>query len=299
MVTGLTLPTAVQGTTWGNSGNAAATQNAGTGASYLNSDSSLNLGNLLTGVGSSALSTLGPLSSASSAVGGINSGINTQTAAQGQITSALQPQLTAGNTAFNSLDQALSGQPGSLNAVLQAMPGYQFSVGAGTNAVNAAASAQGNLYTPNTLMNIGNYVAGTASTNYEQYINNLLQTAGLGSTGNQTYANSNVATSGQISQLQQNSGVAGASGVSGATAAGAQALGGPLGSVLSSGINSLFGTGANNSGSNVGGYQVGSVSNAINNMSGITTPDTTDWSNLTGPSDSSVDSLVSNTDFGF
>jgi hypothetical protein len=268
---------------------------------------------LLTGVGSSALNTLGPLQSASSAVGGINSGINTQTAAQNQITSALQPQLTAGNTAFNSLDQALSGQPGSLNAVLQAMPGYQFSVGAGTNAINAAASAQGNLYTPNTLMNIGNYVAGTASTNYETYINNLLSTAGLGSTGNQTYANSNVATSGQISQLQQNSGVAGASGVSGATAAGAQALGGQLGSVLSGGINSLFGSNANGSGfsapaagTNIGGYATGAATNLLNQygsqaggLNQASTPDTTDWSNLTAPSDSSIDSAFTNTDFGF
>ena len=60
-------------------------------------------------------------------------------------------------------------------------PGYQFALQQGTQAINRGASARGNIYAPNTLMDINNYAQGQAATRYNDYVNQLLQMAGLGS----------------------------------------------------------------------------------------------------------------------
>jgi hypothetical protein len=117
------------------------------------------------------------------------------------------PQSTLGNNAFGALNAGL-GMGGNMPDLTK-MPGYNFAVDQGTKSINAQASAMGNLYTPNTLDAVGKYVSGSvALPAYQNYISNLMGAAGFGQN-----ANAN------ISQLQQNKGVAGgaaASNVSGA-----------------------------------------------------------------------------------
>jgi len=77
----------------------------------------------------------------------------------------------------------------------------------------------GNAYTPNTAEAVGQYVTGTASQNYNTYIQQLMGAAGLGSTANQNLQGGQLQTGANISQLQQNIGQAQASGVQGASTA--------------------------------------------------------------------------------
>lgn len=59
-------------------------------------------------------------------------------------------------------------------------PGYQFSLNAGQNAIRRGATASGGLYSTNTLLNLNNYSEGQAATHYNDYVQQLLQMAGLG-----------------------------------------------------------------------------------------------------------------------
>jgi hypothetical protein len=131
------------------------------------------------------------------------------------------------------------------------MPGYQFAIQQGTQAAERAASAQGSAYTPNTSIAVGNYVTGTAMQDYNTYISQLMGTAGLGSTANQNLQGAQLQTSGNISQLQQNTGQAAASAYTRSANAGA----GQIGNIISA----LLGSGGNNSGS--GGGVMGSIAN--------------------------------------
>jgi hypothetical protein len=59
-------------------------------------------------------------------------------------------------------------------------PGYQFTLGQGEQAVNRNASANGSLYSTNTLTAENNYAQGAASTQYNNYVQQLLSLSGIG-----------------------------------------------------------------------------------------------------------------------
>lgn len=94
-------------------------------------------------------------------------------------------------------------------------PGYQFTLQQGLNAVNRSAAANGSLYSANTLTGENNYAQGAASTQYNNYVNQLLQMSGLGNSANQSLATAGVATGEGISNSMISQGNANASGVLG------------------------------------------------------------------------------------
>lgn len=149
------------------------------------------------------------------------------------------PQQQIGMGAMQTLGDTLgtSGRPANYSNFLN-MPGYQFAVDQGTRAINAQASAMGNLYTPNTLDAVGKYVAGTAMGDYNTYVSQLMGVAGFGQN-----ANANIA------QGQINKGTAQAGGYAGTAGAIGSFLGGPN----ASGVSGLINKGINYLGQPSGG----------------------------------------------
>jgi hypothetical protein len=220
----------------------------------------------------------------------------------GNVNSLYGTQQATGNAADTQLQAALGINGQSMNPnFLASTPGYGFAVSQGENAVKSLAAADGNAYTPNTLSNVGQTVTGLADQNYNNYVQNLLSTAGIGNSANQGLASANLSTGSNISQLQQNSGIAQGAGVSGVSNGLSSLLG-------SSGVAGLLGSAASGIGSLLG--SAGSaVGNLFSGNSGLTNPDgslNTDYLN-TNPNDLSTNTqyldtgsntpLVSPTDF--
>lgn len=119
-------------------------------------------------------------------------------------------------------------------------PGYQFTLGTGEQAINRSAAAQGNLYAPNTAAALNNYAQGQASTQYNNYVQQLFSMAGLGGQATAGTAQAAYNTGANISQAASNAGNANASGVLGSASAWQSAINnatGPNGVFGSSGGN--------------------------------------------------------------
>jgi hypothetical protein len=215
------------------------------------------LGSLLT----AAAGVYGSQNASEDQTQSINAGINTQSSTMGNINSLYGAQTTLGNSAMGALGSAegLNGQPANYSG-FENMPGYQFAQTMGVQAGERQAAAMGNAGNSGTAAMIGNQVTGTAMQDYNTYISQLMNSAGLGASANQQLAGANLETGTNISQLQQNSGQAAASGVSGASSAIGGAIGGLANSLTgggglgntASGVGSLFngsGVGTNTSGS--------------------------------------------------
>jgi hypothetical protein len=207
------------------------------------------LGSLLT----SAAGVYGSQNASEQQTQAINAGITTQQSTMGNINSLYTPQTTLGNSAMGALGSAegLNGAAPDYSGFMN-MPGYQFAQTMGVQAGERQAAAMGNAGNSGTAAMIGNQVAGTAMQDYNTYISQLQNSAGLGASANQQLAGANLETGTNISQLQQNSGQAAASGVSGASSAVGGLVGGLANSLTGGGnISSLLGLTGNASG--VGG----------------------------------------------
>lgn len=205
------------------------TLNGGTGAGIGSStDQTLagTIGGALPGLIQGAAGVYGSQNAAQAQQNADNSAINTQQSTLGNINNIWGTQQNLGQNAQTQLGAALgtSGQPADFSNFYN-QPGYQFAVQQGTQAIQRQAASMGNAYTPNTAEAVGQYVTGTASQNYNNYISQLMGAAGLGNSANQGLQTSNLQTGANISQLQQNIGQAQASGVTGA----ANAVGGLFG----------------------------------------------------------------------
>lgn len=221
-------------------------------------------GNLL-GEGAGALANYWGNSSATNAlVGGENNAINTQTGLQGQLSGIYGSQRAVGAGADASLAGALGlGGAAPNYSGFTNNPGYQFAVQQGDQAINRQASANGNLYTPNTLAMLSQYNTGYASQNYNNYINQLMQSAGLGAQGNSGLAQGLSQSSNNVSQLQQNQGNARAGGTANSTGIASNLLSKvPWGQVGST-VGSWFGS--NNTGAS---EALGGINNSTNNVLG-------------------------------
>jgi hypothetical protein len=220
------------------------------------------LGSLLGGVLSTGANIYGAQNAAEAATNADLAGINTQQQTMGNINSLYGTQQQLGQGAMQTLGSTLgtNGQPANYSNFLN-MPGYQFAVQQGTQAIQRQAAAQGNSYTPNAQAAVGQYVTGTASQDYNTYVSQLEQAAGLGSTANQALATANYNTGTNISQLEANTGQAQANGILGATGA------------ASSGIGNILGSGGNGSGilGNIfgGGSSGGGNTSSGNNGTGV------------------------------
>lgn len=234
---------------------------------------------------------------------GILAGIGTQQQTMGNINNLFSTQTATGNNAFAQLGalQGLNGAAPDYSG-FENTPGYQFALQQGQTAIRSAAASNGSAYTPNTLANIGQFVTGTASQNYNNYVSQLLQTAGLGSSANNTLAGANLTTGGNISQLQQNSGNAQASGVAGSSSAVGSLLssllgggGGSNSSGLVGALSKLISSGGNTSGTASGG--IGGILNGSGSLYGGGTNGSapySDYNAATGTGNFSNNSLYSN-----
>jgi hypothetical protein len=213
---------AVQGSGGGNVGNinGAVTGGQGNNGNMASTDSSLagTISGALPGVLQAGAGIYGSQNAAQAMTGAEANAIGTQQSTLGNIGNIWSTQQNLGQGAQTQLGAALgtNGQPANYSNFMN-MPGYQFAVSQGTQAVQRQAAAMGNAYTPNTAAAIGQYVTGTASQDYNTYINQLMGAAGLGSTANAGIATPTYQTGANISTLQQNQGYAQASGVSGAS----------------------------------------------------------------------------------
>ena len=94
-------------------------------------------------------------------------------------------------------------------------PGFLFSLQQGTNSVNRGAAAGGNLYSANTLNAQDTMAQGMASTQYNNYVNQLLTMAGLGNSSNQSLTGAAVQTGANVGNSLISAGNANASGMIG------------------------------------------------------------------------------------
>lgn len=138
--------------------------------------------------------------------GGNNNAIDTQQNTRSQLTDIFGGQRSLGGGADTALaaQLGLGGTP-NYSAFLNS-PGFQGSLQLGNQAIERAASANGSLYTPNMLNALGQYDTTYASQNYNSYIGQLMQAAGLGAQGNSNLATGIYNTGSNISQAQQNRG---------------------------------------------------------------------------------------------
>jgi len=163
-------------------------------------------GNLI-GTGVSDLAQYyGNKSATDALVQGNNNAIGTQQGLQGQLTGLYGTQRNLGTGADTALmgTLGLGGNP-NYSAFLNS-PGFQGSLNLGNQAIERAASANGSLYTPNMLNALGQYDTTYASQNYNNYVGQLIQAAGLGAQGNANLGQNIYGTGANISQLQQNAG---------------------------------------------------------------------------------------------
>ena len=98
-------------------------------------------------------------------------------------------------------------------------PGYQFTLGQGEQAINRGASANGNLYSTNTLGALDKFAQGTASQQYNNYVSQLMNLANLGGTATNNTGQAITSGGNNISSNQISAGNANASGILGSAGA--------------------------------------------------------------------------------
>lgn len=117
------------------------------------------------------------------------SGERAISAASNQAQQNFAPYLAAGNQAEGTLASLYGNNGTAAQTAAQAnfanTPGYQFALGQGLNSVNANAAATGQLLSGNNQEAINNYAQGTASQQYNNYINQLqnMASGGLSAAG--------------------------------------------------------------------------------------------------------------------
>lgn len=167
----------------------------------------------LIGAGAQGLASyLGNRDATGALTGAEQNAIGTQTGLQGQLTGIYAGQRGLGTGADLSLASSLGLNGNRDYSQFFNSPGFQGSLALGNQAIERAASANGGLYTPNMLNQLGQYDTTYASQNYNNYINQLMSAAGLGAQGNAGLASNIYGTGANISQLQQNQGNARAGG---------------------------------------------------------------------------------------
>jgi hypothetical protein len=167
-----------------------------------------------------------------------------QSGVYNQLLNLWNPQYITGVGANANLQSVLGLNGAAPNySAFENSPGYQFALQQTNNNVDRQAAASGNLYSTNTLGSIANYDSGLASTNYQNYVSQLMNAAGLGQGANQGLQGGRLTTGNNIGAGLVNQGANTGAGIAGGIAGGAQALGG---------LFNLLGGGGSTNGSNNG-----------------------------------------------
>ena len=154
-----------------------------------------------------------------------------QNAIYGQVAGIYQPQYATGMGADKSLASALGLNGAAPNyAAFENSPGYQFTLQQGDQAINRAAAASGNAFSSSTLAALDKYNTGLAQQNYQNYVGNLLSTAGLGNQAAAGMSAARLSTGANIAQGMNNIGGINQSGVNSAVSQ----FAGPLGNLAKS-----------------------------------------------------------------
>lgn len=192
------------------------------------------------GVGGAIISSNGAQSAAQTSANAAESATQAQLQMFNTTQADYAPQVQLGQGAANMLGGiygigGVSGVPGSSAptsgspspnyAAFYNSPGYQFSLSQGQAAINKQAAASGNLYSSGTLAAQNNYAQGVASTQYNNYINQLTTMAGLGNTASAGVGAAATATGQGVASSLQNAGNASAAGILGSSNAFSNALG--------------------------------------------------------------------------
>lgn len=223
---------------------------------------------LLTGAENIAPGVIGSSASGNAAnaqVSGFNNAIATQQGTLGANTALWQPQYQTGVGANANLASVLGLNGAAPNyAAFENAPGYQFALSQAQQAIQRQASASGGLYSTTTLNTLGQNAAGYASQNYNNYVQQLLSAANLGTQANQGLQTANTTAGNNISQAQIGIGSANASGILGAAGANSSAVNGGLNF-----LNSILSGNTNGSGTGVGnnsplGSAVNNLTNGVN-----------------------------------
>lgn len=210
-------------------------------------------------VAGSEISANASKNAANASANAANQGANAQLQMFNQTQANFAPQVQLGQGAANMLGNiygigGVTGPAGSTPSgnsptgnysSFYNSPGYQFSLQQGQNAINRQASANGSLYSSNTLGALGSYTAGAAGTQYNSYINQLLSMAGLGNAASSGTGAAATATGQGVANSLQNAGNANASGVLGSSNAYSNGIGaaaGQFGNLLSRYGGSLGGS---------------------------------------------------------
>lgn len=181
---------------------------------------------------------------ANAQVTGYNNAIGSQESTLGNINSLYAPQYATGVGANANLASVLglNGAPPDYS-LFSNSPGYQFSLDQSQQAINRAAAAGGNLYSTSTIDALSKNAAGYASQNYNNYVTQLMNAAGLGQQANSALTGANLTVGGNISNAQIGAGNANASGIYNAASANSSAINGGLN--LLNGVLNSGGIGSN------------------------------------------------------
>jgi len=158
-------------------------------------------------IGGALISSSGAQSAANTAAGASQNATNAQLQMFNTTEANTAPEraLGAGASGLLANMYGISGVNGSKGgaapnySAFYKSPGYQFQLQQGNAAINKQAAAGGGLYSSNTLNAQGNYAQGLASTSYNNYLQSLMQMAGLGNASNATSAGAATATGAGIS----------------------------------------------------------------------------------------------------
>jgi|HubBroStandDraft_5_1064220.scaffolds.fasta_scaffold93195_2 hypothetical protein len=189
-------------------------------------------------LGGAAISANASKNAASAAANAQQQGVNAQLSMFNTTQADYAPQIQLGQGAANMLGGiygiggvtggtggTTTGQATPNYAAFYNSPGYQFSLSQGEGAINKQAAAGGNLYSSNTLGALNNFAQGQASTQYNNYINQLTTMAGLGNSANAGVAGAATATGQGVANSLGNAGNAQAAGILGQSNAFSSALG--------------------------------------------------------------------------
>lgn len=190
-------------------------------------------------VAGGAISAGGAKSAASAAASAQQQAINAQMSMFNTTQSDYAPQLQLGQGAANMLagiegiggvsggagGSSTSGSAQPNYAAFYNSPGYQFALSQGQSQVNKQAAASGNLYSSNTLNALGANQQGIASTQYNNYISQLMGMAGLGNSAASGVSSAATATGSGVANSFGNIGNANASGILGQSNAFSSAIG--------------------------------------------------------------------------
>jgi hypothetical protein len=105
----------------------------------------------------------------------------------------IKPQIQLGQGASSILTNLLEGKGGNYTNFVNS-PQYKFAVQQGDAAINKQAAAEGNEFSSSTIGALSGYNQNQAYNGYQQYVQNLMQAAGLGNAAGGTVAQAGTAT---------------------------------------------------------------------------------------------------------